>query len=325
MSTHHPTRKEFVLYLTSEMERAESSRIQTHMQNCPTCRAEVNRMRAVLEPYADRPAASIESERLYRSRRAISDRIQPQTRQRTGIMVPTRLWGPAVQMATAVVILLLGMWIGRQTVSPSGGISMEGLLTATTTVQKQNQQIYPRFASVEKLTVDPETGLIEIRYHTINDITLQARTGDPQINQLLQHTMLREQSPALRYRAVKATQQVIKQSKAKEPVLIQGLIAVLEQEKNPGIRLLALRILKMMPLASDIKSVLIYILRREKNPALRIEAFDALKAQSESIDDFTDILVTAQQDSNSYIRYQAEQLLKEEEALAIKRQNDPIL
>jgi hypothetical protein len=279
----------------------------------------------MLKSYADRPAPSIESERLETSRRVISDRIQPKTRRPARIVFPTRLWGPAAQMATAVGILLFGMWIGRQTVSQANSISMQGLLTATTTVQNQNQQIYPRFASVEKLTVDPETGLIEIRYHTINDITLQARSGDPQINQLLQHTMIREQSPALRYRAVKATQQVIKQSESVEPVLIQGLIAVLEQDKNPGIRLLALRILKMLPLSSEIKSVLLYILRQEKNPALRIEAFDALKNQNESVDELNDMLVTAQQDSNSYIRYQAEQMLKMEESRLIKHQSDPIL
>ena len=86
-----------------------------------------------------------------------------------------------------------------------------------------------------------------------------------------------------------------------------SLLAVLKYDGNPGVRKEALKALQKFPIDDDIVEGILYVLKNEKNTGMRIAAINFLdfsKLSGQSVD--KDLLETLkermQSDDNNYIR-----------------------
>jgi hypothetical protein len=307
--------KSLVLFLYKELDQLEKAEVAAHLQICSRCQAELAELRQLKAAIPEQPLSSPDEQTLKALRNALSHQVRRQARRTAG----RRYWPftfiqpvPAFQFGFVALLLALGFLIGRQTYPKvaTHETDIQDLLAASRQIQAANSAIDPYLAGVEKLKYDPATGQVEIYYNTVNDVRLRGDMADPAVRQVLRHAMLEETSPALRLHAIKAINAMAVKEQSLDPELIDAVQQVLEKEENQGVRLIALKILKSLPMSAVIKNMLVKVLLYDPNAALRIEAFEGLTGHKVSQEDVNHYLEAARQDTSSLIRYRANQFLE---------------
>ncbi len=316
-----PYRQNLLLYLYQELDEIARAETEAHLQICQTCRAELAELQQLQTAFPGQPMLAPSEEELKILRNALSLKMRAQAakslhrkRARFAFLRPSPAW----QISFAVLLLALGFLIGRKTV-PTAPIAsketnLQDLLAASRQIQIANSAIDPFLAGVEKLKYDPATGQVEIYYNTVNDVRLHGDMTDPTVRQVLRHAMLEESSPAVRLHAIKMVSAVAVRQQTLDPELVDAVEQLLEKEQNQGVRLMALKVLKALPMNAAIKNILIRILLYDADQALRIEAFEALTGQQVEEDDRGHYLEAAREDTSTYIRYRANQLIEKLES-----------
>lgn len=241
-------------------------------------------------------------------------------------------WG--LQLAVALLLvaggLVLGRWSSDAPVVPSNGLggslTNEALSTSSPSVDPLlrpigtaagDTQVRPRLTGVEDITYDMTQGVVEIRYHTTNEVVVRGAPDDPRIQRLLQAALLDEGNPSSRLHAVKTLEA---SPMAPDEELVSALTYLVREQTDPNMRLRALRALRRLhertPLSETTRGVLVNVLLQAEMPALRIEALDALAGQAaprggDATADALSFLYEARSDSNAYVRYRAEELLQQ--------------
>lgn len=241
-------------------------------------------------------------------------------------------WG--LQLAIALLLvaggLVLGRWSSDAPVVPGdgleGGLTNGALSTSSPSADlllrpigtaTGDTQVRPRLTSVEDITYDMTQGVVEIRYHTTNDVVVRGAPDDPKIQRLLQAALLDEGNPSSRLHAVKTLEA---SQVAPDEELVSALTYLVREQTDPNMRLRTVRALRRLhertPMSETTRGVLVNVLLQAETPALRIEALDALAGQATArdgaeTDDTPSFLYEARSDSNAYVRYRAEELLQQ--------------
>ncbi|MFQ5630748.1 MAG: zf-HC2 domain-containing protein [bacterium] len=310
--------QDVVFYLYDELSEIEKADLEAHLQACATCQAELESLRAFHAAVPAKPLIEPEEASLQVLRNAVSLKIRNQ--QKSQEKHGWRLFSfvqpsPAFQFGFAVLLLAFGFLLGRQTFSsrpaPQNDLSLESLITASHQIQAVNSKIDPFLAGVEKLKFDPNTGMVEIHYNTVNDIALTGDLSNPMVRQMLRHAIVDEQNPAVRLHAVKAIGGMLPEETMLESDLVEALTWLLQNEQNKGVKLQTLRVLKALPLTTEIKNIFVRVLFYDKDTAMRIEAFKALSNERITGEDTDILLRAAEKDTSGYIKYRAEKMLQE--------------
>lgn len=217
---------------------------------------------------------------------------------------------------TALLLLALGagFYLGRLS---SGRTrpdpTLQTLLTGYPQAESAGQAVQTRLLDVHRVRYDPRSGQVEIEYNTLHDVRFRGSGDLPQAQQMLAQAMRESDETGLRLRAVKAAGDIAARGGSLDPDLIESVQYLLHEEQNQGVRLAALRVLRLLPVNEAVKETLLHILLSDKNTALRIEALEGLSAKwgPSGIEPW---LHTVAKDSSSYLRYKAAQLLHEPEA-----------
>ena len=305
-----------VLLLYDELEAVAKAELEAHLHACPACREALQTLRELHHDVPRQPLIEPDDASLQVLRNVVSLKVREQTRQKRGWALFSFVQpSPAFQLGFAVLLLAFGFLLGRQVlpeaqpVPQQPGMDLESLLTASQRIQSANSQIDPFLTGVDKLRYDPETGVVEIHYNTINDIALTGTLSDPNVQQMLRHALVGERNPAVRLHAVKAIGGMISQDALPGADLVDALTYVLQNETNQGIKLQALRVLGALPLTDEIKNMLVRALLYDRDTAVRIEAFKALNQKTLTSEDSDVLLRAAQNDTSGYSKYQAEKML----------------
>ncbi len=315
MQTCKKKRRDLVLYLYRELNEAESADLLVHLQGCPNCRAELKELAKFQQMIPEQPLLDPEESALQMLRNALSQKIRTRVKR----SVRGRTWplafsflkpSPVYQVGFALLLVVLGYLFGRQSVQ-SEQANLQKLLTTNQQIQVANSEIDPLLASVEKIKYDPNSGVVEIYYTTVNDIELKGNLTSPAVQQMLRRAMLEENNPTLRLHAVKALKYLVEDQPSLKPELVSTLGSLLNSEQNLGVRLQILQILKNFPLNASVKDILIKVLLYDPDPALRIEAFTELTKQGLSQQDIGEFLAAAQNDSSEYIRFHSSRLIEQ--------------
>ncbi len=308
--------KKLILYAYDDLSTVEKSELELHLTTCSHCRQTLEEIYKLSKIIPQKPLYTPTEKELCALRKTVDAKLD-QKQQKQVFSFTFLAPKPVYQIGFVLFLIAFGFLLGRQTLTPSKDTSYQALLAANKMVQTQNSAINPVLASVERLTVDPKSGEIEISYNTVNDIKLRGNLENPAIRHVLKSTLLEEQSPAVRLHAIKAIGSFAESEKTLNADLISGIEKLLETEKNPGIRLLAVRILKMLPMNSHIQNIFLNILLYDQNTPMRMQALEAL-ADAEFDSTTKAVLHTARQDSNSYIRLNAQNLLQSRQKQSIK-------
>jgi hypothetical protein len=337
MRTCKKFEQNLVLYLYDELTGIEKAEVEAHLQACSACRIELESLRELHAVVPAKPLLEPEEASLQVLRNAVSLKIREQGKARASRRGPFFSFvqpSPVFQFGFAVLLLAFGFLLGRQIapgistsppVSPQSDFSLEALITASQQIQAANSKIDPFLAGVEKLKFDPATGTVEIHYNTVNDIALTGNLSNPTVRRMLRYAMLDNENPTVRLHAVKAIGGMLPEESFLEAGLLEALTWLLQNEQNKGVKLQALRVLKALPLTTEVKNIFVRVLFYDKDTATRIEAFKALTKKKLTTED-TDILMrAAQEDSSGFIKYRAEKMLQAiEEPMSEKNESNPV-
>lgn len=309
----HRYRPLLVHYHYDELDPVMRAEIETHLKLCPACRQALEQLVQLEHQIPRKPLIEPDAEVLKGLRKVVSLKLARQNRQ------TSQSWSlftfikpmPAFQVGFSLLLLAFGFLIGRQWPGHTQpqGLSLQDLLLTGQTIRSEDKIIAPYMANVEKLAINPQDGTIEITYNTINDIRVKGTPQDPTVQQVLQYAILDDSSPSNRLNAIKAVNYIAEQEQNITPELATGLEQLLQTEENPGIRLMAVKALKQLPLTDSLKELFVRILLHDDYAPMRMEAIDALSQvpldkSSESV------LQAAKQDTSTYISNRAEKLLE---------------
>jgi hypothetical protein len=206
-----------------------------------------------------------------KNRRLLRQRME---REATGISWKDRwldFWesllipAPAQRLAIAVVLLIVGIVIGR--VSYSGEATQNRMA-------KEALAALNTLGPVTNFQVSSETkpsGQVEIRFRTVKNISLKGSLKDPAIQYALVHALVNDPRINIRLKSIGLLESSIENDSVQE-----ALLHAVEHDRNPGIRLKAMRLLTSLPVNEAIKKILVSALFKDPNSGVCTEAVDAL-------------------------------------------------
>ncbi len=165
-------------------------------------------------------------------------------------------------------------------------------------------------SNVRFVDSDLSDGMLEIGFEAVRPVQIRGTVDDPGIQRVLTFTVLNEQNPGVRLRAVNAVSATEDLHSARE--IKDALVTALKTDANAGVRGEAFNALARYPFDEDIRDAMIHTLVFDENPALRINAINRLQDQvPASFDEDLERVLRARMvsDENAYIRTKARSVL----------------
>ncbi|MBN2000378.1 HEAT repeat domain-containing protein [candidate division KSB1 bacterium] len=299
-------KKQLILYYYKELETQEHNTIQSHLHKCERCQKKLLELEKLGE-ILTAGSIHIEESDLIANRNLLASKLN---RKRTfyspfSFIHPR----PVFQAGFAVIILVLGFFIGREVpMHEKNDTTLEQLLTGNRIIRTENAAIQPVLLKVEKVKFNSKSGQVEIFYSTASDVRLRGKVSEPEIQEVLRHAVQDRDNPAVRLHALKAMNKITPGEEKINQETIKILQDLFLSEKNQGIKLTGLKVLQSAGQNETVKEMLIQFLLFDSDPAVRIEAFKALIQYNPK--ELQEILEIAQTDDNNYIRHKAEELLQ---------------
>lgn len=308
--------KNLYFYLIGELDERQVVLLEKHLSVCATCQKEKDQLMALLGEYTATADDHVDEATLCTLRNVVSLKLKTHKATSRSWIKWRPLFVPVQYAAATIIMIVFGFVLGRMglVIKAKTDPMLQNLLTGEQQIQAYQSNIIPYLANVDKVKYDPQTGQLEIKYNTINDIQYRGDVQSPTAREVLRHAMLEEGSPSVRMQAVKAVGVIAEQNRSLEPEFLQALEYLLHEEQNSGVRLMALRVLKSVPLNDTVKNVLLRIILYDKNTALRIQAFETLTGNEAPKDEIKEYLQVIKHDTSSYIRYKADKMLKQIES-----------
>lgn len=302
--------KNLVLYFYDELAEDERLAMQAHLQACSFCRKEFAALEQVRSAM---PEAKVREETVQLMRRALFFKLRS---QRSGGKLPTvwsRFGKPAFQAGLAAALVLFGFWLGdrRENFPGQAAASLTDLITADKAVAVQGNAVSPYLLGIDKITINPTDGTIEIDYNTLNKIAVRGDLDDPAVQTMLQNALLADETPSVRLRALKTLEQSAENRRTLDEVFVEPISRMLLHESTIGIKLAAVKTLQFASQSAQARQVLIQTMLGDKNKAVRIQAFKSLTRNAGLIEQLEPVLTRTQSDSNTYIRTKSLQFLKQ--------------
>jgi len=318
-----PWNQDLYLYLTGELDEIRKPLLEDHLASCVQCRKEKEQLSRLIQEFSQQAESDPDEATLRALRNIVALRLKAEKARRFRRLPYLALnsWVMPLQYTAATVVLvLLGFFIGRAGLlnESRDRLQWQHLLTGEQAVESGSGAIVPFLADIDKVKFNRKTGQVDIQYNTVNDISYSGQLHSPVVQEVLRRAMMEENTPAVKLQAVKMVHALAEQDRSLDPKFIQALDYLLNEDGNPGVRLMALRALGSVAMNETIKKILVRILLYDPYLPLRIQAFEILTGKEVPAEDMTHFLQTVTKDTSSYLRYRAENLLKEKKENQIK-------
>ncbi|MCY4546195.1 MAG: HEAT repeat domain-containing protein [Gemmatimonadetes bacterium] len=303
-----------------ELSDADQRRLDVHLESCDRCRAYRSRLdefRLVMgEAAPARPGAADLSE----ARNRFWSNV---TLGRPGLHIPS---GWAGRIVDGLQGLTVNTFPSYRSVLGGALLLFIGLLAGYYLAFQGNRSIgfaTPGMDQTDLLTNDDVAisnvrfvdsgapdGMLEFQFEAVRPVQIRGTLDDPGIQRVLTFTVLNEQNPGVRLRAVNAVSD--SEILHSEHEIKDALVTALKTDSNAGVRGEAFNALSRYPFDEGIRDAMIHTLVFDENPALRINAINRLQEQvPASIDEDLERVLRARMvsDENAYIRTRARTVL----------------
>ena len=303
-----------------ELSDQDQQRLDAHLESCDRCRAyraRLDEFRLVMEEAApSRPGeADLQDARgnlwsnvtlgrpEHRLTKGWFDRVVDGLQRLTFNAYPS--YRSAVGGALLLFIgLVAGYYLafqgGRTNGFAAPGMDQTDLLT--------NDDV--AISNVRFVDSDVSDGMLEFQFEAVRPVQIRGTLDDPGIQRVLTFTVLNEQNPGVRLRAVNAVRASERLHSAQE--IKDALVTALKTDSNSGVRGEAFNALSRYPFDEGIRDAMIHTLVFDENPALRINAINRLQDQvPASFDEDLERVLRSRMvtDENAYIRTRARTVL----------------
>jgi hypothetical protein len=311
--TCEETRRNLALFLYGELSFDEEELVELHIDECRSCRAELDREKALLAAL-DRaevvPAPdALETARAELGRRLALDAAREEAPRdsrrppafwdkiREGFSIHFHFAPGFAQVAGAAVMLALGFVTARMTPgSFLGNVRTGGLVEPATSRVRYVEPVSP--------------GRVEIGLDETTQKVLSGSVDDARIQRLLLAAAKDPTDAGLRVESVDLLKNNPQSSEIRKV-----LVYALEHDPNAGVRLKALDGLKQFAQDPETRQALTQVLLKDDNPGVRTQVIDLLVQQH--TDSMVGVLQELmQKEDNNYVRLQCQKILTEMNASA---------
>jgi hypothetical protein len=302
------------LFLYDELSSNEKDELINHINNCNECNAEFEKQKRFFSILQKGSLPEADVNLLNEARREFNAALRVEKTKSSSfsfnkINLSSFFFSPVRIAFSGAVVLLIGFLVGYLIFS------------------NQNQNIIPinedkTFSSLEENTQisnlrfidqDPSDGEIEFVVDAIKPVQIKGKVSDPQIQNILTHSILYEQNPGIRLNALN----IIKTNTSQNDEEIkEALITVAKYDTNLGVRIEALKLLRTFPFDSNLREALLFILLNDENSAMRIEAISSLKKITDEGNGFQPDEVVAlrknlEKEENNFVKFQLRNVIQE--------------
>jgi HEAT repeats/Putative zinc-finger len=260
-----------VLYIYEELPDDARFEFERHVQRCVSCHADLESAREFKHNLAELPVEEVSPNFLTSNRMELQEALEHAQPARSG-------WG--------MFVFDFAGWMHQLKLAPAltAALLVIGFAGGTLTGWRISQQPpgptpggggpqpQPTIAAVESVIPQADSNKVTIKYDTLNSQTKEGDSSDPEIQQLL--------------------------------------LMAARNNRNSGVRLDSIDILKSQPEDNAVREALVYALRYDQNPGVRLKALDGLKGYVKDDVHVRDAVLEALlHDANAGVRSQAISLL----------------
>jgi len=266
------------LFLYEELPEDQQPGLESHLQQCDSCRHAFEEEKGLHYVLAEDAAAfDIPSDLLVQSRHELANELDQIERKRPWWRIPTFsvVFTPMRLLESGALIamgLALGVYVSNQraVVAPP--------VAGTTQPESGFTAGLPANGSVSNLRIvsaNPSSGQVELAGEIVQPLRFQGSVGDDTVRQLLVNALSDASNSGSRLRAVE-----ILAERANEDTIKNALIQALIYDENSGVRLKAIQGLRPYAAQSEVESAFMHSLQHDVEPGIRIEAIEALTRNS---------------------------------------------
>jgi len=322
--THNDIRQSLKLLVYDELPDQERAEVETHVAECPECRAELEQLKTFLGTFGERgqeePSTQLLNEARENLRKALlAERSAPPFLKQTinrarEFLSSLQLPGDLPRYAFV---------LGGICIFVVGGLLGYGLFSLRLiALQPQTQSVaYDEYlkganyeiSNVHFLKPDTSDGNVEASFDATHHLRIKGNLNDEPIRKLLTYALVNESNAGVRLKSIDLIKAF--QFKSSDTEMKSTLVKVLKSDENAGVRREALTALEKFSFDDTVKDAFLFVLANDANPGLRIAAIDGLVTKvAGQIWDET-ILRTLrdkmQSDDNKYIRVRAKNILED--------------
>ncbi|MBN1782907.1 HEAT repeat domain-containing protein [bacterium] len=265
MSVKHLSEDQTLSYALNTCNFQEMAEIESHLENCPECRARCDQAGKWAGLFGRREIFPVEEENLIRARNRLDAGLQKSPAQARkslaaflNIRIPSHI--RTRHLAMAALLFIGGMLAGHY-MRPGQTDPQTSLLAA---LQSGN----PDFRIIRSET-DPNQ--VEIRLRSMEEKAYRGDIRDPEIQKALAYSLISEERDNVRMQTLDMIQ-LASQNETTE----NALLNTLANDPNPGMRYRAVKLLKQFPVNDEMIDLLIRVLFQESNPGVRIQVTETL-------------------------------------------------
>jgi len=296
-----------MLYFYGELSSVETRIFQNHLDKCPYCQHELNKLKEMKDSLSKVPVVVPTKELIKRvnlkvlneirfgSKSTILSKIKDKIEEMLDSL--TEIFPhPKYQLIAIGLTFVVGIFIGKMWLS-SGLLNDPEMLAnfirnkrGMTKIEENGLKnaladYMLRSGDVEisdliqKKGVENKGGIVSVNVKVEKDLELKGGLDDPTIQNMLMYSALHDKDPDRRLRAVKLL------SKSRQNREIEStIVAVLLQDENVDVRLYAIRSLCKKELSEQIVDVLKSVALHDKSAVIRKLAIENLyKVNSEEV------------------------------------------
>lgn len=294
------------LFTYGELSFDEEEQLESHLDDCPACRAEVKRFKS-LQSALDDQESEVPPALLVQFRRNLRATIAgigaaPRPSGITGWLqklMPQVHFGAPVQSIGAIALVALGFFGAKSL--PTDRNALKSMSVAG--------PVYERVREVEP---NGTSGQVQIVVEQVSRRTLSGGMSDEPIRRLLLAAARESNDPGVRVESL----DVLKGSCSQMDVR-DALLQALQHDANPGVRLKALEALRTSASDENVRKTLARVLLTDSNDGIRTQAIDLLTAKSNKEPALIGVLQQLMvKEDNSYVRSRCQRALHDMKASA---------
>ncbi|SRR5258708_4818167 len=298
------TKENIVFYVYEELADDARFEVDRHVQHCVPCKHELESALALKKSMDHFPVQEISPSFLTASRMKLQESLEhvEQSRGLRHFIFDLAGWMQQIKLAPAmtVALLMLGFAGGALTtykVIPRGKIT-----------NGDQPSVDASVAGVESIALNPNSGLVSIKYDTLHPQVLEGSATDPRIQQLLVLGTQDSRNPGVQHDAFDLLAKLDK--KHENDDVREAFIYAVRYDKNPGVRLQALEGLRSY-VKDDVhvRDAVLEALMHDTNAGVRQEAISLLDPVKADMSVREALRVLADHDQNKFIKAESRRVL----------------